>query len=173
MSTKVFSFAICFMDIIVTAAIGIFFFSLFLSPILVHSPHFRNHYKKFGCELNVIVYGSFIVGVNFIRLIYCRICAKKATWTDLNEYYFFVKPLNNMANLNVIITAIQFVLCFSCLFIFITGSDEWVLGLIGMIINAILILFQFVRMFKTRRFIDDYLKIPTNQERAADRANRS
>jgi O-antigen/teichoic acid export membrane protein len=77
-------------------------------------------------------------------------------------YYFFVKPLNNMANLNVIITTVQFLLCFACLFVFIAGTDEWVLGLIGMAVNAVLILFQFVRMFKTRRFIDDYLKVPTN-----------
>jgi hypothetical protein len=79
MSTKVFAFAICFMDIVATSVIGIFFYSLFLNPVLIHSPHFRNHYNKFSCELNMIVVGSIIVGVNFIRLIYCKVFGGKAT----------------------------------------------------------------------------------------------
>ena len=45
-STKVFSFAVCFMDLVSTAVLGIFFYNLFLQPILVHSPHFKTLYKQ-------------------------------------------------------------------------------------------------------------------------------
>lgn len=45
--TNVFSMAVCFMNLIATCAVGVFFNFLFMSPIYAHSPHFRTIYKRF------------------------------------------------------------------------------------------------------------------------------
>jgi len=65
-STKVFAFAVCFMNIVSTAVLGIFFYNLFFQPIIVHSPHFRTLYKKRKFFFMAIVTGAFIFGANFI-----------------------------------------------------------------------------------------------------------
>jgi len=36
-----------------------------------------------------------------VRLLYSSICGTIRTNTELNQHYFFVKPLNNLANFNV------------------------------------------------------------------------
>ena len=48
--TNVFALAVCFMNLIATCAIAVFFNFLFMSPIYAHSPHFRTLYKKYTCS---------------------------------------------------------------------------------------------------------------------------
>jgi hypothetical protein len=147
------------MDIVVTSVIGIFFYNLFLQPILIHSPHFRTMYQEYDDTFNFLIGGSFFVGVNFIRLIYCRVFGLRLTWNDFNQQFFFVKPLNNMSNFTAILTAIQFLLNFVVLFEFPLGEDAWILGIFGMVFNSILIMFQLVRYFQSRRFFRKYQKL--------------
>ena len=46
--SNVFALAVCFMNLIATCAISVFFNFLFMTPIYAHSPHFRTLYKKFS-----------------------------------------------------------------------------------------------------------------------------
>lgn len=69
-STKVFAFAVCFMNIVSTSVLGIFFYNLFFQPIIVHSPHFRTLYKKRKCFFLTMIGCSFVFGANFIRILY-------------------------------------------------------------------------------------------------------
>jgi hypothetical protein len=151
------------MDIVVTAVLGIFFYNLFLQPILTHSPHFRTLLRENKITFWAIIGSSFVFGVNFIRFLYCRSFGCKSVWNDFNEQFFFVKPLNNMANFTVIMSAIQFILNFVVLFSFPIGKDAWTLAIFGLGLNAFLCLFQVVRFWQTKRFVERYNKISTNK----------
>jgi hypothetical protein len=151
-SAKIFSFAICFMNIITTGVLGLFFFNLFLEPIFIHSPHFRNKYRANKITFLGIIWTSFIVGVNFVRLIYSKVFGSTSTSAQFQNHYFFVKPLNNMANFTLILTAVEILLCIVNLFEFSVGQDAMMLSVSGLIINFILALFQLVKILQTQRF---------------------
>ena len=152
-SAKIFSFAICFMDVVTTGVLGVFFYNLFLEPIFIHSPHFRNQYKLFKISYLTVISISFIVGVNFVRLIYSKVFGTLSTSASFTDHYFFVKPLNNMANFTLILTAVQIILCIVTLFEFSVGQDAWMLAVCGLIINFILALFQLIKILQTERFV--------------------
>jgi hypothetical protein len=152
-SAKIFSFAVCFMNIVTTGVLGVFFYNLFLEPIFIHSPHFRNQYKAHKITFLGIIWSSFIVGVNFVRLIYSKVFGTVSTSATFNAHYFFVKPLNNMANFTLILTGFQIILCIVTMFEFSVGEDAWMLSVCGLIINFILVLFQIVKIFQTQRFV--------------------
>lgn len=44
-SPKIFAFSINFMDLVCTGVLGVFFYTLYLGPILIHSPHFKSLMK--------------------------------------------------------------------------------------------------------------------------------
>ena len=158
-STKIFSFAVCFMDLISTGVLGMFFFNLFLQPILIHSPYFRTQFKSRRCAFYSIIGISYIVGPNFYRLLYSRVFGSKCMANEFNEYYFFVKPMNNIANFTLILTVIQAILCMINLFNFSIGEDTWGLSVLGIILNGTMIIFQLVKIIQTRRFVKKYEKL--------------
>lgn len=67
--SNVFALAVCFMNLIATCAIAVFFNFLFMSPIYAHSPHFRTLYKKFGTAYQTVTCISYFAGVNIMRLL--------------------------------------------------------------------------------------------------------
>lgn len=152
-SAKIFSFAICFMIIVTTGVLGVFFYNLFLEPIFIHSPHFRNQYKSYKITFLGIIWTSFIVGVNFSRLIYSKVFGTISTSAEFTSHYFFVKPLNNMANFTLILTGVEIILCLVNLFEFSVGQDAWMLSVCGLVLNFILVLFQLVKILQTQRFV--------------------
>jgi len=109
-AAKTFTFALCFMNIACTAVLGIFFHFLFLEPIFIHSPHFRTRFNKFKKTFSTIIIMSCIFGVNFVRLIYARVFGTTSTSSSFNSHYFFVKPLNNVANFTMIFNGIDMIL---------------------------------------------------------------
>ena len=72
---------------------------------------------------------------------------------DFNEHYFFVKPLNNIANFTIILTCIHAILCMVVLFQFTIGQAAWSLGVIGIVFNFALIIMQIIKCFQTRKFV--------------------
>mmetsp|Transcript_23045 Transcript_23045/g.22912 ORF Transcript_23045/g.22912 Transcript_23045/m.22912 type:complete len:166 (+) Transcript_23045:3124-3621(+) len=150
-AAKIFSFAVCFMDIVTTGVLGVFFYNLFLEPIFIHSPHFRNQYRKFKISYLLIISTSFIVGVNFVRIIYSRAFGTLSTSASFSDHYFFVKPLNNIANFTLVLTIIEIILCIVTIFEFAVGQDAWMLAVMGLIFNFILILLQIIKTFQVQR----------------------
>lgn len=67
--SNVFALAVCFMNLIATCEIAVFFNFLFMSPIYAHSPHFRTLYKKFRTSYNTVTCLSYLSGVNLMRLL--------------------------------------------------------------------------------------------------------
>jgi len=84
---------------------------------------------------------SFVFGANFIRVLYSRSFGTLRTSTDLNAHYFFVKPLNNIANFTLIHTGIQVILCAVNLYLFLIGDEAWSLSVLGIVINLTLFVF--------------------------------
>ena len=74
-SPKIFAFSVNFMVLVCTGVLGIFFYTLYMNPILIHSPHFKSLAKSRKCVFIFVIGMSFIVGVNFNRLLYSSICA--------------------------------------------------------------------------------------------------
>ena len=116
------------MDIVTTGLLGVFFFNLFLEPIVTHSPYFKHLHKVFRTTYLSIVYISFVVGVNFVRLIYSKVFGSISTAAGFADHYFFVKPLNNMANFTLIFTGFQIFLWIVTLLEFAVGQDVWMLA---------------------------------------------
>lgn len=158
-SSKIFSFAVCFMDIVTTGVLGVFFYNLFLEPIFTHSPYFRHLYKNFKVTFVALIICSFVFGVNFIRIIYSKIFGTLSTAADFTSHLFFVKPLNNMANFTAVLTIVQVILCIVVLFEFTVGTDAWALSVFGLIMNFILVLFQLVKIFQTQSFERKYQRL--------------
>ncbi|CAI2359515.1 unnamed protein product [Moneuplotes crassus] len=156
-STKVFSFAICFMDITGTAILGLFFYNLYLEPIFLHSPHFRSLFKQYKVTYLFVLSVSFLTGVNFSRLLYARSFGCLATGGSYTEHYFFVKPLNTMANFTLALTGVQIVLCVVSIFEFGVGQDVWMLAVIGLGVNLALVVMQLVKVLQTERFVRKYM----------------
>jgi hypothetical protein len=67
--TSVFTLAICFMNLIATCAIGIFFNFLYMQPFYQYSPHIRILYKRYTCSYKTITALSYFGGINVMRLI--------------------------------------------------------------------------------------------------------
>ena len=163
-SSKIFSFAVCFMDLITTGVLGVFFYNLFLDPIFTHSPYFRSMYKRFKITYLSLIIWSFMFGVNFVRLIYSRVFGTISTSAEFASQLFFVKPLNNMANFTLILTCAQIILCIVVLFDFVLGNDAWALGVFGLGINFLLALFQLVKIFQTQRFVKNYERLNNTED---------
>jgi hypothetical protein len=134
-AAKVFTFALCFMNMACTGVLGVFFYFLFLEPIFVHSPHFKQKFSEYRKTMLAIIITSFIVGVNFIRLIYARIFGTLSTASDFNIHYFFVKPLNTVANFTIIFNFFDIILCIVVLFQFNVGNDAWALAVFTMVMD--------------------------------------
>ena len=163
-SSKIFSFAVWFMDLITTGVLGVFFYNLFLDPIFTHSPYFRSMYKRHKVTYLGLIISSFVFGVNFVRLIYSKVFGTISTSAEFTSQLFFVKPLNNMANFTLILTWAQIILCIVVLFDFVVGNDAWGLGVFGLILNFLLALFQLVKIFQTQKFIRNYEKLSNEED---------
>lgn len=83
-NASVFTLAISFMNLIGTAAVGVFFIFLFMSPIYAHSPHFRTLNKQHGCAYSTVSFFSSLAGVNLMRLLTSRFFGCKSLSSDLN-----------------------------------------------------------------------------------------
>lgn len=140
-STKIFIFSLAFMNLVCTGVLGIFFFTLYMQPILVHSPHFKNLRSTYKLTYLFVIISSFIVGPNFIRLIYCKVFGTRSTSSDFNQHYFFVKPLNTIANFNLIFIGIHVLICIITLFSFPLSKDAWTIGAMGIALNLTLVIF--------------------------------
>lgn len=158
-AAKVFTFALCFMNIACTGVLGIFFHFLFLEPIFVHSPHFKAKFKEYKRTFIAIIITSFVVGVNFVRIIYARIFGTMSTSSNFNIHYFFVKPLNNVANFTLIFNGIDIILCIIVLFDFTVGNDAWALAVFTMANDCLLSLFQLIKIIQTQKFVKNYQRM--------------
>lgn len=101
---NVFALAVCFMNLIATCAIAVFFNFLFMSPIYAHSPHFRTLYKKYTCAYQTVTCLSYFGGVNIMRLLCANFLNFESLKSDLINWKFYVLPINTMANFTVIFT---------------------------------------------------------------------
>ena len=100
--SNVFALAVCFMNIIATCAIAVFFNFLFMSPIYAHSPHFRAIYKKFSLSYQAVTCISYFGGVSLMRLLCSNFLGMQSLQANLNQFKFFLVPLNTMSNFTVI-----------------------------------------------------------------------
>jgi hypothetical protein len=67
-------------------------------------------YIKYKSVFLGLIITSFIVGANFVRLIYSSVFGTLSTSADFTSQYFFVKPLNIIANFTLILTGIDTIL---------------------------------------------------------------
>jgi hypothetical protein len=156
LTSQIFIFAVCFMALLSTSVFGIFLYYLFIQPILLHSPHFRNLAKKRKFTYFFIQLGTFIIGPNFYRFSYSRVFGTLSTSNDLNKQIYFVQPMNNVAMFTIVLTGIMAGLNIVCLFVFRIGDDIWNLSVLGLLINLTMIIFQIVRCFQVHRFSKKY-----------------
>ena len=89
-----------------------------------------------------IIITSWIVGVNFVRLIWARVFGTESTSSDLNTHYFFVKPLNNLANFTLIFNGLGIIQSIVVLFQLTIGYDAWALAVFTMAGDCGLVLFS-------------------------------
>lgn len=82
-----------------------------------------------------------------MRILYAHICGTTKTNNDFNHHYFFVKPLNNIANFNVFFLIVQVILCIVSLFLFTIQQEAFTIAVMGIILNLLLFIFQMVRCF--------------------------
>lgn len=103
--TGVFPLSVCFMNLVATSSLGLFFNLLFMTPIYAHSPHFRalwrTHHRK---TYWVIEWLSYLAGVNVMRLLSSGFMKFPALSSDLNKWKFFMLPLNLMSNYTIVFT---------------------------------------------------------------------
>jgi len=158
-AAKIFSFALCFMNIACTGVLGIFFYFLYLEPIFIHSPHFKKKLNEYKKTMLAIIITSFVVGVNFVRLIYSKIFGTSSTSVDFNAHYFFVKPLNTIANFTVIFNVLDVILSIIVIFDFNVGNDAWALAVFSMAMNFLVGIFQIAKMFQTNKFVQNYQRM--------------
>ena len=103
--TGVFPLAVCFMNIIATSSLGLFFNLLFMTPIYAHSPHFRTMWKTKHRKLFLTTeWISYLAGVNCMRLLSSGFMKIKGFSTDLNNWKFYAVPLNMMSNYTLLFT---------------------------------------------------------------------
>jgi hypothetical protein len=138
-SSSVFLLSICFMNMISTAAIGIFFNFLYMQPIYEHSPHFRTLFKQSRNAWIGVTIGSYFGGVHMMRLLSSKFFGKRAYSADLDVQKFFVHPLNMMANATSIFTTFQLLLSLSCFFYFAIDEDSFGLGAVSFISSCLLL----------------------------------
>lgn len=138
---------------------AVFFYFLYLEPIFIHSPHFKEMKAKYKKTFNGLVITSWITGVNFIRLIYCSVFGTESTSTELHTHYFFVKPLNTVANITMVFNGIDVIAAIIVIFEYQVGRDAWALAIFTMIGNAVLCLFQLAKIFQMRKFMTQYQPI--------------
>lgn len=141
LKTNVFALAICFMNLIATCAVAVFFNFLFMSPIYAHSPHFRTLYKKFRLSYQTVTCLSYFGGVNVMRLLCSQFLNLNALKSDLSNWKFFVVPLNTMANFTIIFTLFQTGLDVYILMVMTISDDAFILAVLGLIINGVMITF--------------------------------
>jgi hypothetical protein len=151
--TSVFALAVCFMNLIATCAVGVFFNFLFMSPIYAHSPHFRTLYKKFTCTYQTVTALSYFAGVNVMRLLCSNFMNLKQLTSDLNNWKFFVVPLNTMANFTIVFTFFQLAIDLYCLMTMTPSDDAYILAVLGIIMNMSMIAIQFMKHLGTRAFL--------------------
>jgi hypothetical protein len=97
--------------------------------------------------------------VNFVRLLYSRVFGTTSTSSSFNEHYFFVKPLNNMANFTMIFNGIDIILSIIVIFDFNVGSDAWALAVFTMANNCLLGIFQIAKTFQIAKFMSNYQRM--------------
>lgn len=89
-STSVFLLSVCFMNMISTSAIGIFFNFLYMQPVYEHSPHFRTLFKQNRNAWIGVTISSYFGGVHLMRILTSKFFGKQAYSADLDKQRFFV-----------------------------------------------------------------------------------
>lgn len=104
--TGVFPLSVCFMNIVATSSLGLFFNMLFMTPIYAHSPHFRTLWKtQYKKTFILMEWLSYLTGPNAMRLLSSRFLSLQAMSSDLNQHRYFSVPLNLLANYTLIFSA--------------------------------------------------------------------
>ena len=158
-AAEVFTFALTFMNIACTGILSVLFYFTYLEPIFVHSPSFKTMRSKYKKTFTAIIILSWGIGVNFVRLLFCGVFGTKSTRSDLHTHYFFIKPLNNIANMTLIFNAIDIVSGIITIFSFTVGNDAWALAVFTMCGNCVLCLFQLVKNIQLKKMLPQYRAI--------------
>ena len=99
----VFPLSICFTNLIATAALGLFFQLLFMTPIYAHSPAYRGFAKKEHSTAFLIVeWLTYLAGVPCMRLLSSGFLGLPALRSDLHSYRPFSGPLNLVSNYSLL-----------------------------------------------------------------------
>mmetsp|Transcript_19509 Transcript_19509/g.14201 ORF Transcript_19509/g.14201 Transcript_19509/m.14201 type:complete len:186 (-) Transcript_19509:4-561(-) len=145
--SSVFVLAVCFMNIVGTITIGVFFNFLFMAPIYAYSPHFRTLRKEHMCAYSTITFWSYIGGVNVMRLLTSKFLGLTAFSSDLKEHRFYFSPLNTMANFTLIFTLAQIGVCAYLIMEHTMYEEIYQLAAYGGVLNVIFLLLQLVKHF--------------------------
>ncbi|CDW89223.1 UNKNOWN [Stylonychia lemnae] len=151
--SNVFALAVCFMNLIATCAIAVFFNFLFMTPIYAHSPHFRTLYKKFSLSYQTITCISYFSGVNIMRLLCSGFLNVESLQSDLNNWKFFLVPLNTMANFTVIFTLIQTAINVFIIMTLTIADDAFVFAILGLFLNVIMVIIQIFKHLNVKTFL--------------------
>ena len=73
-----------------------------------------------------------------MRLLYSKFFGLKSMSADLNEWKFFVVPINMMSNITVLFTIAQIALNVWCILTFSMSEDVWLLAVFGIALNGLL-----------------------------------
>ena len=157
-NATIFALALCFMNLIATCAIAVFFNFLFMSPIYAHSPHFRYLYKKHRVAYQAVTGLSYFAGVNLMRLLCANLLGLKALRSDLNNWKFFVLPLNTMANFTLVFSLCQMGINVYVLMTMTIAEDSFVLSILGLFANLSMAMMQLFKHLGTRAFLIRHTK---------------
>jgi hypothetical protein len=103
--TGVFPLSVCFMNLIATSALGLFFSLLFMTPILAHSPHFRHLWRsQHTFAYLAIEWLAYLAGPNLFRLLTSGFLGLAPYQSDLHLQQFYAVPLNLLSNYTAIFT---------------------------------------------------------------------
>ena len=150
---NIFSLAVCFMNLIATCALAVFFNFLYMSPIYAHSPHFRTLNKKYTCAYSTVTCLSYFAGVNVMRLLCSNLLNFESLRSDLINWKFFVMPMNTMGNFTLGFTLCQIGVCAYVLMSMTIADDVFILAILGLFCNLLLTSFQFFKHLSSRAFL--------------------
>ena len=152
----VFPLAGCFMNIVATSSLGLFFNLLFMTPIYAHSPKFRNLWKtQYPNSYSTVEWLTYIAGVNCMRLLSSSFMGMKAFSSDINDYKFFLVPLNLVSNYTLLFSCLQLILDIFMILYLPPNDDIFTLAALGLGLNAILATLQLFKHLTTTRTFPD------------------
>lgn len=166
--TGVFPLSVCFMNLVATSSLGLFFNLLFMTPIYAHSPHFRVLWKQHHRgAYRFTEWMTYLGGVNVMRLLCSGFFGSKAYTSDLNTWKFFMVPLNLMSNYTLLFTLSQLALDTFVILFLAVSDDAFVLAAMGLGLNTLLTTLQLFKHLTTTRAFPDNMSEVQPEERGA------